>query len=152
MGAIGYAPVKLPESQYQPQMIQYFDPAVDGDPCAWAISKNLKRRHLEIKANGNGWRQKSPTCVAANALTSNLRQICRRLTNQPLPRQCSAFQNAAFAQQLSFAIKASLSFSMPLSKGTSLSASQRKPSRCRRHNSATLPREPKQAPSTLFAR
>jgi N6-adenosine-specific RNA methylase IME4 len=27
-------------------MIRDFDPAVDGDPLAWVISKNLKRRHL----------------------------------------------------------------------------------------------------------
>jgi hypothetical protein len=26
--------------------VRQFDPAVDGDPLAWVISKNLKRRHL----------------------------------------------------------------------------------------------------------
>jgi hypothetical protein len=27
-------------------MIRQFDPAVDGEPLAWVLSKNLKRRHL----------------------------------------------------------------------------------------------------------
>ena len=131
-------------------MIRDFDPAVDGDPLAWVISKNLKRRHLnesqrafvgskianmrrgertDLEPSANLPKVDQPTAAAMFRVSERSVRSAVVLRNQGEPELQHAVEQGHLAVSLA-----------------------EKPSRCRRHNSATLPREPKQAPSTLFAR